>query len=354
MKSTKWIKIFIGLFLLTLLLIGGINYIVDPFQQYRAKTFYPISFDIRDQRYKNAGLSKNFEYDSLILGTSMTENFVIDKVEKNLNFNKLIKLSISGGSAKEQSTTLQTAIENNKNLKNVLWGLDTLSFIGNPNRLRYGSNSFPFYLYDNNKLNDYKYLLSIDTLKKSINILFKINNEDSNYDFNNMYQWQNKDEKEFKIENVYKAWEKRRTDFNKNSTSEQKFIYLKNNFDINFLPIIKNNSQINFTIFFPPYSILTFETFEEQNLVSDILEFKKYIFESLLPYKNVKIYDFQAEKSITHDLSNYKDLSHYHQRVNYWMIKQIKENKYLVTEENFNIYLEDLKKEILEYNLNKI
>ena len=112
MRNTKWIKLFFQLLFLTLLSIMIINYIVDPFQQYRVKTFYPISFDIKDQRYKNAGLSKNFEYDSLILGTSMTENFVIDKTEESLNFNKLIKLSISGGSAREQSTVLKTAIEN--------------------------------------------------------------------------------------------------------------------------------------------------------------------------------------------------------------------------------------------------
>ena len=165
MKSTKWIKIFFGLSLIGVLFVGGVNYIVDPFQQYRVKTFYPIAFT--NQRYQNAGLSKNFEYDSLILGTSMTENFILDEVEKKLNFNKLIKLSVSGGSAKEQSTTLKTAIENNDNLKNVLWGLDIFAFIGEPDMLRYGINSFPFYLYDDYITNDYKYLFSTDTLKES-------------------------------------------------------------------------------------------------------------------------------------------------------------------------------------------
>ena len=86
MKSTKWIKIFFGLSLIGVLFVGGVNYIVDPFQQYRVKTFYPIAFT--NERYQNAGLSKNFEYDSLILGTSMTENFILDEVEKKLNFNK--------------------------------------------------------------------------------------------------------------------------------------------------------------------------------------------------------------------------------------------------------------------------
>lgn len=352
MKAKKWIKLLILILILNIIIVASVNYLVDPFQLYRVKTFYPVSFDIKDQRYKNAGFSKNYDFNSLILGTSMTENFVINEVEEILNFSKVIKLCISGGTGKEQNITLQTAIDNNKHLKNVLWGLDIFSFIGEPDKLKFGKNSFPYYLYDNNISNDYKYLLSMNTLENSFKILTNSEKKSSNYDYNKMYQWQHKAEKEFKVENVYKAWEKRKTGFNNNSISEQKFNYLKNNFYVNFLSLIQNNPQINFKIFFPPYSILTFKTFEEQDLISDILEFKKYIYNSLLPYQNVKIYDFQTEKSITHNLSNYKDLSHYHQKVNYWILEQIKENKYLITKENYNNYLEDLKRQVLEYNPN--
>jgi hypothetical protein len=80
MSSKKFLKVVFALLVFGILSIGGVNYIVDPFQQYRVKTFYPIAFT--NQRYQNAGLSKNFEYDSLILGTSMTENFILDEVEK--------------------------------------------------------------------------------------------------------------------------------------------------------------------------------------------------------------------------------------------------------------------------------
>lgn len=103
----------------------------------------------------------------------MTENFLLEKVEKDLGYKKVIKLSVSGGSAREQSITLTTAIENNKDLKNVLWGLDTFSFIGNPDRLRFGETSFPFYLYDKNILNDYNYIFSINTLKESGKTILK-------------------------------------------------------------------------------------------------------------------------------------------------------------------------------------
>ena len=353
MKSTKWIKIFFGLSLIGVLFIGGVNYIVDPFQQYRVKTFYPISFT--NQRYQNAGLSKNFEYDSLILGTSMTENFIIDEIEKKLDFNKLIKLSISGGSAKEQSTTLKTAIENNDNLKNVLWGLDIFAFIGDTDMLRFGVNSFPFYLYDNDIINDYKYLFSINTLKESSKAILRpyLKRDEFVYDYNKMYQWQHKVEKEFSIENIIKSWNYR-NNFISHEKNKQTFFYLKNSFDTNFLTTIKNNSQIKFKIFFPPYSILTFKTFEERKQINDVLEFKRYIYNNLLVLNNVEIYDFQSEKNITHNLGNYKDLSHYHQKINTLMIEQIKEKNYLVTKDNIDEHLENLRKQINDYDLNKI
>ena len=84
------------------------------------------------------------------------------------------------------------------------------------------------------------------------------------------------------------------------------------------------------------------------------MEFKEYIYNSLLSYDNVKIYDFQSEKNIIYDLNNYKDLYHYHERINTWLLQQIKVNNYLVKKENINEYLDSLKKEIEEYDLKEI
>lgn len=350
MNSKKWIKILAVLCVLGVGFVGGINYLVDPFNQYRVKTFYPIAFI--DERYQNAGLSKNFEYDSLILGTSMTENFLINKVEEDLNFKKAIKLSISGGSAKEQSITLQTAIQNNKKLKNVLWGLDTFVFIGEADRLRFGNDSFPFYLYDKNIINDYKYILSIDTLVKSAKAIIRpyLKNDKIIYDYNRMYEWQYNNENKFTLMNIKNSWQERKK-FLDIETDKQTFDYMKKSFDSNFLSIIRENKQINFKIFLPPYSILAFKNFEEKKTFNEILTFKKYIFKTLINFENVRIYDFQIEKNITHDLNNYKDLSHYHQKINNWITQQISQDNYLVKKETIDKNIEILNKQVREYKI---
>ncbi|MDD2698423.1 MAG: hypothetical protein PHF17_06440 [Arcobacteraceae bacterium] len=356
MSSRKFIGFMAIFSFLIVGLIGVANYIVDPYQQYRLATFYPISYDSNKQRYKNGGFAKNFSYDSLILGTSMTENFLLDEVEKELDFNNTLKLSISGGSAIEQSTTLQTAINSNKNLNNVVWGLDTFIFVGEVDNLSYGEGTFPFYLYDSNRLNDYKYLFSLDTLYESWNILSNSDLNNKNryiYEKNNMYTWQHNFEKNFTLKNVRNAWNNRE-DFLDIEKDKQTFNYMKNSFDSNFLEIIKSNPQIHFTIFFPPYSILTFKIFEERAQLDDVLNFKKYIYTHLLNCKNVTMYDFQIAKEITTNLNNYKDVSHYHQKINSWILQQIKENNYLVTKRNFEDNLQNLQKQSNAYDLESV
>ncbi len=354
MSSKKFIGFMTLFSLLIVGCIGAINFIVDPFQQYRVDTFYPISYDCDRQRYKNGGFAKNFSYDSVVLGTSMTENFILSEVEKELHFKKAIKLSLSGGSAKEQSTTLETAINNNKNLKNVVWGLDTFIFVGEADNLSYGEGSFPFYLYDANTLNDYKYLFSNDTLKASwdaVTIPFCATKDKFIYEQNTMYQWQQNFKDSFIEENVQNTWDNRE-EFLDFEEDKQTFEYMKNSFDKNFLKIIQNNPQIHFKIFFPPYSILTFKIFEERNQLIDIINFKKYMYENLLEYKNVSIYDFQIASEITTNLNNYKDISHYHQKINTWILEQMKDNKYLVTQENKEENLEELEQQTKSYDVN--
>jgi len=350
MTSKKFIGLIVIFSFLIVGFVGMVNYIIDPFLQYRIPTFYPISYDSDKQRYKNGGFAKNLPYDSLILGTSMTENFIIDEVEKELHFQKAIKLSLSGGSAKEQSVTLETAIKNNQKLKNVLWGLDTFIFIGKADNLSYGEGSFPFYLYDLNYFNDYKYLFSIDTLKESSKAIINpfLVQDKFIYDQNRMYQWQHNFEQDFTLENVQDAWDDR-GDFLYFEKDKQTFEYMKNSFDKNFLQIIKNNQQIHFIIFFPPYSILAFKIFEERGQVNDILAFKRYVYTHLLQCKNVTIYDFQTANEITTNLDNYKDVTHYHQKINSWILKQMKENHYLITKQVLQLHLKNLQNQIKSY-----
>ncbi|WP_069638172.1 hypothetical protein [Campylobacter pinnipediorum] len=154
MDEAKWIKIFFIFTIIICFMVSFANYIVDPFQQFRITSFYDIKFE--EQRYLNAGLAKNYEINSVVIGTSMTENFLINEIEEKLKYKNTIKLSISGGVAKEQITTLNTAIKHNK-IDDVLVGLDIFSLSDN-----FDNNRFPWFLYE-----EYSFKLIKDYLLNS-------------------------------------------------------------------------------------------------------------------------------------------------------------------------------------------
>ncbi|WP_321311726.1 hypothetical protein [Halarcobacter sp.] len=348
-KYRYWVNLFVIIFFGGLGLIVIFNFIVDPFQQYRKAFFY--TFDTEKPRYLNAGLAKNYDYDSVLIGSSMVENFYAKDIEKYLGFKKVIKLATRGGTIYEEMKTLETAI-NNQNVKNVLFGLDIYAFslIAQPVEL---NEKFPEYLYDDDISNDIIYLLNFSVLKNSIESLFKpYNKEKINENLNSLYSWQREYSSSFTLEN-YKLQLQSLYLISKNPISGKLFDLnsLKEKFDNVLLPIIKKNKDKNFYIFYPPYSVGQYKIMELSNYFENHLKFKKYIFNKLKKYKNIKIYDFQCVDKITHDLKNYKDLAHYSEDINLWMLKQISNNNYLVTSKNVDIFIKKLNEQTKKYDI---
>jgi hypothetical protein len=327
MKPIPWIINFILLSLLTLFIMGVINFILDPFQQYRKARFYKPIYN--NERYLNPGLAKTYDYNQVIIGSSMTENFILSDAKNILGFNKPIKFCMSGATAYEMKIMLDSAYQYRK-IDSVIYGVDLFSFTGDTTRLFDGEGSIPFYLYDNNRLNDYRYLLSFDTFKFFVDS-FVLPEPAVMFDFNRMYQWQYKaNEDDFNGTDRIDEW-KEKYGFNPDYTkSEYALKAMKANIDTNLIPLIQNHPETTFYLFYPPYSILAFEDMENKGWLHTVELFKQYVFIQLAHYPNVKIYDFQVSKEVTCNLDNYKDLLHYHQRINTWMLQQIKNKNYLM------------------------
>ena len=74
MTGKKWFGTFLILFMAALVLVGSVVAYVDPFFHYRAPRDF-FFYKLYDQRSQNDGITKNFEYDAMVTGTSMAENF---------------------------------------------------------------------------------------------------------------------------------------------------------------------------------------------------------------------------------------------------------------------------------------
>ena len=95
----KKVYLFFSILVFIIGSIGLINYIMDPFQIFRK---HDHGFD-SNQRYQNVGLINSYlnssdGYNSIIIGTSVTENFIPSEVENLLGWGKVLKLSASGAS----------------------------------------------------------------------------------------------------------------------------------------------------------------------------------------------------------------------------------------------------------------
>ena len=75
MSRKQWAILTLALLLSVLGTIVGAVVLVDPFEVYHKATAFIPPITNSTQSYSNAGIAKSYDYDSVIIGSSMTENF---------------------------------------------------------------------------------------------------------------------------------------------------------------------------------------------------------------------------------------------------------------------------------------
>jgi hypothetical protein len=359
--SKKWVWVTFGFIFLFSCLVILFNFIVDPLHYYRLSQENILW---TEQRWQLPGLAKNYQYNTIILGTSMTENFVPKEVNNKFHGAKTLKLSMSGSSTYEQNKIAQLAFENNK-IDYVIWGIDYTSL----SKEEFKNEDFPTFLYDDNRLNDLKYLLNVTTAKYSlITLLYYISpqlanisspilnfNDEPQLDLNSLYYWgdQYTYNKEIVIDNFIQNKGKE----NKEDLLEiYNFNRMKSNIDENILEYVKEHPETSFYFYYPPYSILKNEYLYgvDPLIIENIIKTREYFYKKLSKYQNAKLFDFTTDKKITFNLDNYKDTMHHSPEINEYILDSFNHNKYLITDKNVKTFLHDYKTQIKEFNLNQI
>ncbi len=126
MHYTRFIKTFIKILILTIIAVIAINLIIDPFQIFRKSTLYKVEYLGGDERYLNAGLIKSYDFNSIAIGSSLSENFSNNDISQYLKFNRPIKLCISGSSSYEVYLTLKASLK--KNPEKILYSINPFCF----------------------------------------------------------------------------------------------------------------------------------------------------------------------------------------------------------------------------------
>ncbi|MBW4840414.1 MAG: copper amine oxidase N-terminal domain-containing protein [Paenibacillaceae bacterium] len=331
MKNIRFVIWFMAFVLLFTVLVGSFVYAVDPLQLYRKASYSPLF--TKQQRYQNPGLAKSYAYDTIILGSSMTENFVPSEVGELLG-GKVMKLSMEGSTAKEQRMIADVAVGTGQ-VKKVLWGIDYFSFRDNAVR---DEANFPFYLYDDKVWNDYKYLLNVSDVKHALGALLLP--KDQMPQLRNLDLLNNWDASaNYGPAQVYAKWQEARLSEQLTADYEPALEVVKQNFEENTMSFIEAHPDIEFIIYYPPYSVLRQQMWYSLNpeRFDNQLEMKKYMYERFSAYDNVRVYDFQSDSTITYDLDEYKDLSHHSAAINRRIVEEIADGTHQVTAANVEL-----------------
>lgn len=115
--------------------------------------------DNTTQVYANAGIARSYDYDSAVVGTSVTENFRPTQMDALLG-GRFIKLCTSAGTAYNHALLMDLAFRTH-DVKRIVYGLDVYSFIAKVDQT---GSDVPMYLYDDNLFNDVSYWLNRSVL----------------------------------------------------------------------------------------------------------------------------------------------------------------------------------------------
>ena len=339
--SKKYIRTFSLVTVAILLMCDVFVYLVDPFFHYHTP-YFNLEPVIDDEINQNPGMADYFEYDSIILGSSMTQNFTASSFDKVFpEGGKTIKLTYSAIRTGNMNWILSKAHASRK-VKNVYLGLDIDPFTDT-----YGNYYFPIseYLYDDNPFNDVKYVFNKEVILRSLNCI-KSNLNGSIPDPDEAYKWEATFSKEEALKSVY--WNL--TDWPDPVYNSEYIENAKKNFTNNVEPHIANHPETQYYIFLPPYSVLWWNMKLANGTIDNILEVDEYLISELVKYDNVKLFGLQNMTDVTTNLENYKDYNHYSPAINDEIMHIMAGDKYLLTKDNYHEYLSDLKKTIYSFD----
>ena len=325
MTRKRWAQLALVLLFLSL---GGIIALVawvDPFEIYHQATMFIPPITNGTQNYANAGIAKSYAYDSVIIGSSMTENFTPSQLDALLG-GSFVKLCINGGSPYNHKQMMDLAFSTH-DVTRVLYGADVEAltyFYTTP------KTEMPEYLYDDDLFNDVRYWFNKSVLAKYVPQTLRTFGRTDPALRDTMYMWGDLYPygKEAALANVRitaGAVEQEPPSDDPQLSQQSRL-----NVEYNILPYLEAHPDTEFIFFFPPYSLARWYEFYASGVLGYHLAQKEALVSRLLPYDNVRIYDFQAELSWITDLSNYIDAGHYGPWINDAIIEAVAADEYRV------------------------
>lgn len=335
MSSKRWLTIWLIISGFLFCVIAISVYKVDPFFHYHKPETEHYFYVLDNERSQNDGICKHFDYNALITGSSMTENFKTSELDRLFGVNS-IKVCFFGSSFKEVDENVRVALSHNPNVQMVVRGLDYKQIINDKDEMKFEEDSYPTYLYDDNPLNDIKYLFNRDVVFERVYPMISLH-ESGITSFDDYSRWQ--DGCSFGPEYAISGGNP--IVYGSNpvhlSNAEKEIVY--GNVYQNIVSIAESYPNVEFYYFIPPYSIVWWSNKYSDGTIYQQIEAEQVLIESILDHANIKLFSFNNRTDITTDLYNYKDYVHYGEWINSEILTCMKEGNCQITKDNYIDYL---------------
>ncbi len=299
--------------------------VVDPFEIYHRALFYQPEYASETQMYANAGVAKSYDYDSVIIGTSVTENCRPSVYAQALG-GSFVKLCMNGGLARDHAKMMDVAFRTHQ-LRRVVYGLDFFAFSQYPTNQKAVT---PDYLYDDSLLNDTAYWFNASVLTRYLpRALKRIGTVPDDSARDSMYFW---DPPELPGSEGLVAQLDWTTPLREGRPADALAEFTADNYEMNLLPYIEAHRDTVFDVFYPPYSLLYWVKQAQEGVLEARLAQREQLAAALLAEPNVRLFDFQANAAWTQDFGLYFDEIHYISAVNDGMAQALAAGEWRVAD----------------------
>lgn len=335
-KCKKWFLTCFGTVLGGLLFVFLLVYVFDPYFHFH-KPFSFVKYRLYDERYTNDGISRHFDYDTIITGTSMAQNFKPSEIDQLYGV-KSVKETFSGSGLMEQSDNLDRALRRNDQLKNVIWSIDYNILIRDKAWTQY--EGYPTYLYDDNPWNDVAYVYNKSILYHGVltNLLMTLKGEEST-SLDEYSSWDKPTGYKYIMAN-YLRWQEKAP--MAEHLTEEEHTWVVETVQENIVDLVKKYPNTTFYLFYTPYSIYFWDFKNQEGLMLAQFEAEKIATEMLLECDNVKLYNFYNHYDVVTNADYYRDKEHYSSEINSAILQWMITDADRITKDN---YLERLKEE---------
>ncbi|MCR5404307.1 MAG: hypothetical protein K6E91_10900 [Butyrivibrio sp.] len=352
-KAKAQLGIFFIIIFVVLFLHAALVVYLDPFFHFHPplpEYYYKRPDTV--ERYFDDGVARNFDYDSLILGVSLSAGFSVTEFDRLFGMDAE-KIIYSGGTYKEMAEGLDRGLASHPDTKLVLTNLTLQKLIQDKDHRRSDISDYPTYLYNDNIFDDIKYVLNKDVVFNYCYPMIEARLQGREGGVESLDRPGYIDKPQAERQELNQDWTEEITQhqgyvIEQPPLTDEEINMVRDNINSNILDITRKYPGTRFIYFIPPSSIWFYEELYHDGTLRKTLEAEKLAVKLLLDEPNIELYDFNDNTQILEDKKNYYDTVHYGDWIYSFILDNIAKGNGRLTKEN----VDDVLNKEREYFLN--